>query len=101
MQNGSRQSSANSSKRSAVPKSAASPLNTLMQLHPLLPKRFPTLFELVDMQIHAASPGSSNQSGLFCNLVGRPEIMFDDLLRNPEKYAERDSVSAILQSLIS
>lgn len=92
-------SSPKSSKTSVSPKPLASPLTTLMQLHPLTPPRFPTLSELA--QTPSASPASSNTSGLFCSLVNQPELMLDDLLRHPEKYEERESVSAILHTLLS
>lgn len=80
-------------------KPVGTPLSMLTRLHPLLPKRFPTLSELA--QTPADSPVSSRRSGLFYSLVGRPEVMLNDLLRDPEKYEERESVSAILQSLIA
>lgn len=79
------------------PKPLASPLLTLMQLHPLLPSKFPTLSELA--RTPSVSPPSSNASGLFCTLVGQPEYMLDDLLRDPKKY--ETGVSELLQSLVS
>jgi|SRR5688572_29259070 len=79
------------------PKPQATPLITLMGLHPLLPLRFPTLSELA--QAPSVSPPSSSDSGLFSTLVGHPEHMLDDLLRDPEKYEE--GVAELLQSLVA
>lgn len=68
-----------------------------MRLHPLLPRRSPTLSELA--RTPADSPSSSRATGLFCNLVGLPEVMLDDLLRDPEKYEA--GVADLLQDLTS
>src|SRR5262245_5310253 len=76
--------------------SRASALATLMRLHPLLPPRFPTLFELAETPL--ASPASSPRQGLFASLLGDPAVLFDDLLKNPGKY--EPGVEALLLQLI-
>jgi hypothetical protein len=68
-----------------------------MGLHPLVPPRFPTLSELAAPPI--ASPASSPRRGLFVSLVGDPTVMFDDLLRSPEKYEE--GVSDLLLGMVT
>lgn len=78
------------------PQPKASALLTLMQLQPLVPPRFPTLSELLRPPV--VSKSSSPPSGLFCSLVGVPEVMFDDLLRDPKKY--EDGVAELLQEMI-
>lgn len=73
---------------------ASSPLISLMGIFPLVPPqppRFPP-------SPGSSSARSSSQPGLFSSLVGSPEVMFDDLLRDPEKY--ESGVSELLQQLI-
>ena len=77
--------------------SRVSPLISLMQLHPLLPPKFPTWSELT--QTPSDSPRSSRRQGLFDSLIGDPHVMFDDLLRDPSKYEE--GVAELLMSLVS
>lgn len=77
-------------------KSPGSALLSLMQLHPLVPPRFPTLSELTSPS--TVSPVPSPQ-GLFVSLVGDPNVLFDDWLRSPEKY--EPEVEGLLMELIS
>lgn len=83
--------------RTSPTRSPGSALISLMQLHPLVPPRFPTLSELTSPP--PASPAPSSVSGLFASLIGDPTVIFDDLLRNPEKYEPR--VQGLLLDLMS
>jgi hypothetical protein len=75
----------------------SSPLITLMQLHPLVPPRFPKWSELLEKE--TPSEKSSPRRGLFSDLVGNPEVILDDLLRRPKIYEE--GVAELLQELVT
>jgi hypothetical protein len=78
-------------------RSPGSALISLMQLHPLVPPRFPTWSELVATPL--GSPASSPPpQGLFDSFVGDPAVLFEDLLRSPEKY--EPGVQELLMELL-
>lgn len=76
----------------------SSPLMTLMGVQPVLPARFPTLEELTT-PVTSKDSASSNTPGLFRSLVGDPRVVFEDLLRSPEKY--EPGVDQLLQELMT
>ena len=72
------------------------PINSPKLIPPQSPK-FPTFSELVG-QI-ANEPLPKKEVGLFEGLLGgRPEILYEDLLRNPEKYDP--AVEGLLTSML-
>lgn len=77
--------------------SGSSALITLMQLHPLVPPRFPTLSELTTSPPTSAAP--SRGQSLYSALIGNPNVLLEDLVRRPEHY-ER-GVAELLQELSS
>lgn len=77
--------------------SNSSALTTLMQLHPLVPPRFPTWSELASAPPSSAKP--SPMQGLFSGLIGNPNVLLEDLVRRPEHY--ETGVAELLQELSS
>lgn len=77
---------------------ASSALITLMQLHPLVPPRFPRLSELLSAP-NSSEPSSPKRQGLFSSLIGSPEVLLDDLVRRPEHY--ETGVAELLQELVT
>lgn len=80
-------------------KSPVSALFSLMQLHPLVPPRFPTWSEVTRASPATPEPSPPSQQGLFVSLVGDPHVLFEDLLRSPEKY--EPEVEGLLLELIT
>lgn len=65
---------------------------------PQLPApKFPSFSELVGA-IESAPP-ETKRSGLFLDLVGDPQVLYQDLLEDPNRYEE--GVSNLLQDLTS
>jgi len=71
-------------------------LTNLMPLPGLAAPRFPSFSELVGATV---SEKPTKRSGLFLDMLGDPQVLYQDLLEDPSKYEE--GVSRLLQELIS
>lgn len=96
--------SENSSKRSdsqstSEPFPGSSLLISLMPLPQLAAPIFPSFPSFSALVGESASEPRTRPSGLFLDLLGDPQILYQDLLEDPKKYEE--GVSSLLQEIIS